>query len=121
MLGTGWLWLARALKVAGGVSLAFAVWTFLSPSLSWLLFFFLSLAAFSTAAMIKRRGVRAPAHSPETAGLGSGDVKALGDDFPPAPMFDREGQTPLERAFAEGEKGRKDAGPRRARLTHDER
>ncbi len=110
MLGTGWLWLARALYVAGAVSLAFAAWNFLSLSLAWLFFFFTSLAAFLTAAMVKKKSVAAPVHTHEAAG---GTANALGATLPPAPMFDVEGRTPLERAFAEDEEGKR-AGARRA-------
>jgi hypothetical protein len=120
MLGTGWLWLARALNVAGAVSFVFFVWTFLSFPLYWLLFFFMSLTSFSVAAVIKRRSVAVPnstgpsGREDETAIPGGGGAKALVAAFPPAPMFDREGRTPLERVFKGGEGEGKDAGPGRA-------
>lgn len=115
MLGTGWLWLARALNVAGAVGLALSVWKFLSPSLAWLLYFFISLAVFLIAAVIKKRSVLSPTVPSETAAVGDDVAKALGMAFPPAPMFDRDGRTPLERAFAEGQKEGKAAGRSRAR------
>jgi hypothetical protein len=108
MFGAGWLWLARALNVAGAVNFVFFVWVFLTSSLYWLLFFFMSLTAFSVAAMIKRRSVPVPAADVKQAwedeGATSGVARALeAASPPPAPMFDREGRTPLERVMRDDE------------------
>jgi hypothetical protein len=115
MHGTGWLWPARALNVAGAVSFVFFVWTFLSTSLNWLLYFFISLTAFFVAATIKKKSVAPrPAAVPsgrwKNAPGGAGEhVTAL----PPRPMFDREGRTPLERVFTQDEEAEENAGVRR--------
>ena len=114
MRGTGWLWLARALNVAGAVGFALFVWTFLSTPINWLLFFFMSLTAFFVAAKIKRRSVT----SPPASGLSGRGTKALGGAgervtaLPPRPMFDREGRTPLERVFTQDEEAEGGAGRR---------
>ena len=114
MRGTGWLWLARALNVAGAVGFVLFVWTFFSSSLYWLFYFFMSLTAFFVAAKIKKRGVPtppAPGLSGRTSGRGvTGEPVA---SLPPRPMFDREGRTPLERVFTEDEEAEEDAGARR--------
>ncbi|MDT5293395.1 MAG: hypothetical protein QOJ76_275 [Acidobacteriota bacterium] len=111
MFGTGWLWLARVLKVAGAVNFIFFVWMFLSNSLSWLFFFFMALTAFSVSAIAKRRS--GPAHvargTPGLVGegtnpVGAGAIRAATPQ--PAPMFDREGRTPLERAMRDEEEGK---------------
>ena len=101
--GTGWLWLARALYVAGAVNFILYLWMFLSSSLSWLPFFFMSVTAFAAAALIKRRSVTIPA-ADSTRWRGKvatqDAARALGAaEPPPAPMFDREGRTPLERVM----------------------
>jgi hypothetical protein len=105
--GTGWLWLARVLNVAGAVNFVLFIWMFLSFSLSWLLFFFMALIAFSIAARIKKRSVSMPVAA-DRPGRGdevatSGGAKALGTAQPPVPMFDREGRTPLERVMRDGD------------------
>jgi hypothetical protein len=111
MHGKGWLWLARALNAAGAVSFVLFVWTFLSPSLNWLLFFFMSLTAFFVASKIKRKSVTPP----PAAELPSRGTKALSKAgehvtaMPPRPMFDREGRTPLERVFSEDEESEEGA------------
>ena len=107
MRGTGWLWLARALNVAGAVSFIFFVWTFFSPSLYWLSYFFMSLTAFFVAAKIKKRGV-APPPASGLSGRGTHALSGAGEyvpPLPPRPMFDREGRTPLERVFTQDEDG----------------
>ena len=115
MRGAGWLWLARALNAAGAVSFIFFVRTFLSPSLYWLFYFFMSLTAFFVAAKVKRRSVGPPA----AAWLSGRGTNALGEAgehltaLPPRPMFDREGRTPLERVFTQDEEAGDDAGGRR--------
>lgn len=115
MHGTGWLWLARALNVAGAVNFIFFVWTFLSTSRIWLLYFFMSLTAFFIASTIKKKSVTPRA----AAGLSRRGKNALGGagehvtTLPPRPMFDREGRTPLERVFTQDEEAEEDSGVRR--------
>lgn len=115
MRGTGWLWLARVLNVAGAVGFVLFVWTFLSTSINWLLYFFISLTAFFVASKIKKRSITPPTTA-EHSGRGAhalrearGHVTAL----PPRPMFDREGRTPLERVFTQDEDAEEGAGARR--------
>ena len=115
MRGTGWLWLARVLNVAGAVSFVFFVWTFFSSSLYWLFYFFMSLTAFFVAAKIKKRGV-APPPASESSRRGTNALSEAGEHvttLPPRPMFDREGRTPLERVFTQDEEAEEDAGARR--------
>lgn len=115
MRGTGWLWLARVLNVAGAAGFVLFVWTFFSSSLFWLFYFFMSLTAFFAAAKIKKKSV-AP---PNASGLSGRGTNALKEAFehvtplPPRPMFDREGRTPLERVFTEDEEAEEGAGARR--------
>lgn len=107
MFGAGWLWLARVLNVAGVINFIFFVWMFLSSSLYWLLFFFMALTAFSVASIVKRRSAPIPdAVKPGWGGERATPVgvRALGAASPPpAPMFDREGRTPLERVMRDDE------------------
>lgn len=115
MRGAGWLWLARALNAAGAVGFVLFVWTFLSTSLNWLFYFFISFTAFFVASKIKKRSVAPPA----AAGLserGTNALRGAGEyvsPLPPRPMFDREGRTPLERVFTQDEEAEEDAGARR--------
>lgn len=113
MRGTGWLWLARALNVAGAVGFALFVWTFLSTPLFWLFYFFISLTAFFAAAKIKKRSVPPPA--PGLSGRGANVLNSAGGRVTalPPPMFDREGRTPLERVFTQDEEAGGVAGARR--------
>jgi hypothetical protein len=113
MRGTGWLWLARVLNVAGAAFFVPFVWTFFSETLFWLFYFFMSLTAFFAAATIKKRGVAPP--EAELAGRGAkvlDDAGGHATAMPPRPMFDREGRTPLERVFNEDEEADEDAGRR---------
>lgn len=118
MRGTGWLWLARALNVAGAVSFVLFAWMFLSTSINWLFFFFTSLTAFFVASKIKKRSVAPPDVSELPRG-GMNVLNAAGERvtaMPPRPMFDREGRTPLERVFTQDEDGEaleENAGGRR--------
>jgi hypothetical protein len=115
MRGTGWLWLARLLNVAGAVSFVFFLSTFFSSSLNWLFYFFMSLTAFFVAAKIKKRGVATPPAS-GLSGRGTHALSGAGEyvpPLPPRPMFDREGRTPLERVFNEDEEAEEGAGARR--------
>jgi hypothetical protein len=100
------------LNVAGAVNFVFFIWMFFSPSLAWLPFFFMSLTAFSIAAIIKRKSVPAPAGD-SASGQGSEGTatrggRALGAaSLPPAPMFDRQGRTPLERVMRDDDEDEK--------------
>ena len=107
MRGTGWLWLARALNVAGAVGFVLFVWIFFSTSLYWLFYFFISLTAFFVASRIKKRSVTTPTPA-ERSGRGANALREAGGHvtgLPPRPMFDREGRTPLERVFTQDEDG----------------
>ncbi|HEV7891754.1 MAG TPA: hypothetical protein VGP08_14020 [Pyrinomonadaceae bacterium] len=115
MRGTGWLWLARLLNVAGAVGFVLFVWTFLSTSINWLLYFFISLTTFFVASKIKKRSVTPPV-SAEHSGRGANALREAGEHMtalPPRPMFDREGRTPLERVFTQDEDVEEGAGARR--------
>jgi len=117
MRGAGWLWLARALNVAGAVGFVLFAWAFLSfPSLYWLPFFFASLTAFFIAAKVKRRSVATPPALSDSAGgadaLGEAGADNTAAPLPPRAMFDREGRTPLERVFTQDEEARGVAGAR---------
>jgi hypothetical protein len=115
MRGTGWLWLARVLNIAGVVGFVFFLSTFFSSSLYWLFYFFMSLTAFFVAAKLKKRSV-APPPASGLSGRGLNVLNAAGEyvpPLPPRPMFDREGRTPLERVFTQDEEAEADAGARR--------
>jgi hypothetical protein len=115
MRGTGWLWLARLLSVAGAVSFVLFLSTFFSSSLYWLFYFFTSLTAFFVAAKIKKRGVATP-HASGLSGRRTHALSGAGEyvpPLPPRPMFDREGRTPLERVFSQDEEAEEGAGARR--------
>lgn len=110
--GTGWLWLARALNAAGAVGFVLFAWTFLSTSINWLLYFFISLTAFFVASKIKKKSV-APRAAAGLTRCGMGVLNAAGEHvtaLPPRPMFDREGRTPLERVFTQDEDAEEGAG-----------